>query len=85
MSTRSRVTPELLRETPTLLVNTQFGSRSMVQRQVRVGFTTAQQLLDELTALGILGPAAGSTPRAVLYGPAQLDQALDRVHEQSDT
>ena len=82
MSPRSRVTPELVRETTKLVVSTQFASQSMVQRKVRVGFATSCQLLEALTECGVLGPAAGSTPREVLYGPAQLDQALARLTEQ---
>lgn len=66
-------------------MSTDVGSQSMVQRKVRVGFATARQLLDVLTARGVLGPAEGSLAREVLYGPDQLDQALARVHEHSGT
>lgn len=61
------------------VVRTQRGSSSDIQRRARVGFTTAQILMDMLTARGVLGPRTGDTPRGVLYRPDQIDQALDAV------
>lgn len=62
-------------------VLTQFGSQSMAQRQLRVDFATAQQLMDELTERGILGPADGSRAREVRCRRTALSQALAKLDQ----
>ncbi|MFB7763563.1 DNA translocase FtsK [Streptomyces xiamenensis] len=52
-----------------LLISTQFGSSSMIQRKMRIGFEHANRVMDALTQLGVLGPANGSHARAVLLRP----------------
>jgi S-DNA-T family DNA segregation ATPase FtsK/SpoIIIE len=73
------IDPEILAAAARLVVDSQFGSTSMLQRKLRIGFGASVTAMDRLEELGVVGESNGAKAREVLIAPERADWAAAQV------
>ena len=71
----------LFEEAARLVCSTQQGSTSMLQRKFGIGYNRAGRIVDQLEAMGIVGPYEGSKARQVMYDETSLERYLETLRE----
>lgn len=72
---------ELFEDAALLVVKDNQGSISYLQRKLRIGYSRAARIIDQMEAMGIVGPSEGSKPRSVLVSLNELDEVLHKDEE----
>ena len=75
----------LLADAAGLVVRAGYGSVSLLQRKMRIGYVRAARLVDQLEERGIVGPSQGSSPREVLVGIDDLERLFRSGHAHAAT
>lgn len=71
---------DMFEDAARLVIQNQHGSTSMIQRRLKLGYNRAGRIMDQLQAVGIVGPAEGSKPRDVLvFTETDLDGLIQRI------
>lgn len=70
---------DLFEEAARIVCRSQQGSTSLIQRKLSIGYNRAGRIVDQLEAMGILGPYEGSKARQVLYDEVSLEQYLETL------
>lgn len=75
---------DMFEQAARMIVLEQYGSTSLLQRKMQIGYNRAGRLMDQMEALGLVGPANGSKPRDVLvYSEVELDNMLASLKNKS--
>ncbi|HLF64654.1 MAG TPA: DNA translocase FtsK, partial [Saprospiraceae bacterium] len=75
---------EMFEDAARVIVQNQLGSTSMIQRRLKLGYNRAGRIMDQLEAVGIVGPNEGSKPREVLiFSEMELDTYLEDLRNRN--
>ncbi len=75
---------DMFEDAARLVVQNQHGSTSMIQRRLKLGYNRAGRIMDQLQAMGIVGPAEGSKPREVLmFSEQELEGLIEQMRTKS--
>lgn len=75
---------DMFEDAARLVIQNQHGSTSMIQRRLKLGYNRAGRIMDQLEAIGVVGPAEGSKPRDVLmYAETDFDNLLSKMRSKT--